>query len=67
MKLAQLLLLPAYVRLALIQAAEPELEYGGHFDASGLGQEVLESLCPEYQRFALHHQYLNQALFMNPG
>ena len=56
MKLSQLLLLPACLRLAAVQAVDEERQYGGHFSANGLGQEILESLCPEYQRYALHYQ-----------
>jgi hypothetical protein len=56
MKVSWLLLLPASLRLALVQGVRDKTEYGSQFDANGLGQEVLESLCPEYGRYALHFQ-----------
>ncbi|RMZ76703.1 hypothetical protein DV737_g4685, partial [Chaetothyriales sp. CBS 132003] len=62
MKLGQLLLLPACVRIALVQASE-----AGQLDLPLLSEEVLEALCPEYTQYALgYHKPVSEGPLQLP-
>lgn len=56
MKLSVILALPAYLRVACFAAASSgnDKAYEGDFDASGVDQETLAGLCPDYTRYAVH-------------
>ena len=57
---AHFFLVPVATRLHCLVAASNG-EYGAQFESNGLGQEVLESLCPDYTRYALHkHKPLSE-------
>lgn len=56
MKFATLLALPTWLRLACLVTADgiDGKAYEGAFDSTGLGQETLVGLCPDYTRHAVH-------------
>lgn len=57
MKLHGLLSLPAWLRLACVQAAADSSQYDSVFPSSGVDQGTLLSICPDYARYAIHQQY----------
>ena len=57
MKLHILLSLPVWLRLTCVQAAADSSQYDSVFPSSGIEQETLLSICPDYTRYAIHQQY----------
>jgi uncharacterized protein len=62
MKLSLLLSLPAWLRVACVQAAGDTQRYDSAFEGGGVDQETLQAICPDYTRYAVHQQYVTRSL-----